>query len=774
MFTIADYMVADPGFATEWDAKGNQNGILDPGDLIRNCSDGVDDDGNGYTDDISGWDTMWNDNNPYDDTRYGHGTGEARDSAAAGNDASGDIGVCPECSVLMVRVSDSFLADVNDFAAGVIFAVDSGASVVQEALGTINNTRYAVSAIEYAYRNNVVIIASAADELSFHHNMPGTNNHTVYVHAIIHDRSDAKKSTTFLNFNNCTNFGGQLLLSTPGGGCSSEAVGISSGHAGLIYSAGVKAGIDPPLSSEELRGIMIMSADDIDVPESATDETKFPSGPGWDMHFGYGRNNARESVDMVMDDRIPPEADIAVPLWFEPIDVNTRAMVAVRGRVGARVDGLPSRYDNYSWVLEWAPGVDPKDGWATIADGTGEVGGGPEPGIVAMWDARAASDAFDYNAPLTDPHQYSATLRLRVTTDNKGTQLESEFRKTVHLFRDDTLMPGFPRYAGSSAESSPKILDIDGDGSDEIVVGTTDGLIHAWKADGTEPPGFPILLRQRQEHAPDDPFSIRNACAFKPENDKGDCKPQGWVDPDVARESIMLSIAVGAMTGDPTDLSIVVTTFDGYAYVFDTSGELRPGWPQRTNPEHSANTNPDATLDEGFFSAPVLYDMDNDGDLEVVAASMDQYVYIWHHDGSPLEGWPVLVKDPIETQRARIICTPAVGDVDNDGFPEIVIGTNEVFGAKEAENEARGYMLKHTGSPDKDDVLPALRGWLARQHLRDHRQHAAHGRAGDADQPDTRRPRRRRNARDQPRRDRVHTADLAMGRNGLRYAGRRS
>ncbi len=67
----------------------NRNGILDAGDLItmKNAqgklmvSDGKDDDGNGFVDDISGWDFMKNDNDPYDDTRYGHGTGEANDSS---------------------------------------------------------------------------------------------------------------------------------------------------------------------------------------------------------------------------------------------------------------------------------------------------------------------------------------------------------------------------------------------------------------------------------------------------------------------------------------------------------------------------------------------------------------------------------------------------------------------------------------------------------------------------------------------------------------------
>jgi hypothetical protein len=711
VFNIADYLTVNSAAESEWDEKGNQNGLMDPGDLIRNCSDGVDDDGNGYTDDISGWDTMWNDNNPYDDTRYGHGTGEARDSVAAGNDGHGGIGVCPECTLLNVRVGDSFVVDVNDFAAGVLFAVNSDAKVVQEALGSINNTPYAQAAIEYAYQNNVTIIASAADELSFHHNVPGTNNHTVYVHAIVYDGQEPHKSTTFLNFNNCTNFGAQLLLSTPGTGCSSEATGISSGHAGLIYSAAVQANLTPPLSAEEVRGVLIMSADDINIPEAATDSTKFPSGPGWDLHFGYGRNNARRSVDMVLDNTIPPEADIAEPLWFEPINVATRPTVDIRGRVGARVDGKPNRYDNYTWTLEWAPGVAPQEDWRSIAIGVDPIGGA-QPATLATWDVAKASQEIDYDAPLTDPHQYTVTLRLRVTSTSANGELEGEFRKAVHLIKDPTLLEGFPRNFHTSLESSPKLVDLDGDLIDELVLSASDGTVHALKADGTEAAGWPAELRLRPEADPTETNNTLASCAFRSSEDKQGCTTLGSVDPQLARHSVMGTAAVGAMEGDLTDLSVVVLSFDGYAYVFDATGQLRSGWPQRTDPEHSAITDPDKTIDEGFFASPVLFDLDMDGDLEIVAAAMDQYVYVWHHDGSPMDGWPVLVKDPIETQRARIICTPAIGDVDADGFPEIAIGTNEVFGANGAENEARGYLLKHTGSPNKDDVMAALEpGW---------------------------------------------------------------
>lgn len=107
----------------------NGNGLLDPGDLIALASDGTDADGNGYVDDISGWDFFEHDNDPLDNVDFGHGTGRSKEAAAEGNNAIGGIGVAPGASLLEVRIGDSFVVDVNDFAQGLLFAADSGARV---------------------------------------------------------------------------------------------------------------------------------------------------------------------------------------------------------------------------------------------------------------------------------------------------------------------------------------------------------------------------------------------------------------------------------------------------------------------------------------------------------------------------------------------------------------------------------------------------------------------------------------------------------------------
>ena len=57
--------------------------VLDPQDVLIAFSLGGDDDDNGFVDDIVGWDFLDDDNDPFDDVQYGHGTGEARDSSAA-------------------------------------------------------------------------------------------------------------------------------------------------------------------------------------------------------------------------------------------------------------------------------------------------------------------------------------------------------------------------------------------------------------------------------------------------------------------------------------------------------------------------------------------------------------------------------------------------------------------------------------------------------------------------------------------------------------------
>ncbi|TML29356.1 MAG: hypothetical protein E6G30_04360, partial [Actinobacteria bacterium] len=228
-------------YPADWsDAFARGKPVLDPEDIIIAFSDGTDADHNGYVDDIAGWDFLDDDNDPFDDVQYGHGTGEAKNSSAEANNG-GQTGSCPNCMVIPLRVGDSFVADENRFAAAALYATDNGALVIQEALGTLNNSKLGRDAVDYAYRHGVTVIASAADEAAQHHNYPSSLPHTIVVNSVRNYDASTEAPKSYLRFNGCTNFSSKITVAIPSTSCSSNATGIAAGIAGLVYSAALNA-----------------------------------------------------------------------------------------------------------------------------------------------------------------------------------------------------------------------------------------------------------------------------------------------------------------------------------------------------------------------------------------------------------------------------------------------------------------------------------------------------------------------------------------------------
>ena len=81
------------------------------------------------------------------------------------------------------------------------------------------------------------VIASAADEESYHHNYPSNYIHTIPVNSIAARTATFVQNHTYLLLNGCTNYGAHNVhVSVPSNSCSSEATGRGSGIAALIVA----------------------------------------------------------------------------------------------------------------------------------------------------------------------------------------------------------------------------------------------------------------------------------------------------------------------------------------------------------------------------------------------------------------------------------------------------------------------------------------------------------------------------------------------------------
>ncbi len=212
-----------------------------------------------------------------------------------------------------------------------------------------------------------------------------------------------------------------------------------------------------------------------------------------------------------------------------------------------------------------------------------------------------------------------------ISVDVYRTDLDGrlEFKETIqqaqtHCRTQPEQMPGWPNSMATTYPFAPTgvtLADIvDNDGYLEILAGSTDGSFHVWDFMGNYIQGWPKYYLNQ----------IQSKCAV------------GDVDPDYP------------------GLEIVAVGKANTLYIWHNDGTDVPGWPQNVG-------------ETGALKSPVIYDLDNDGDLEIILGQRlypDGRVLVFNHDGTPYPGWP----QPLDYM---CVATPSVGDVDNDGIPEI-------------------------------------------------------------------------------------------------------
>jgi len=603
----------------------------------------------GFTEAIAGWNFVDNTNDPYDDVLYGHGSGEAEDSTGAADAIGQEVGACPSCTVLPIRVGESFIASSSDFARGVLFAVDSGASVLQEALGTLDVTTTAAQAIAYANAHGVPVISSAADEEAEHKNEPGDLPGTIVVNSVTQSPSESGggqslglyQPPSYLYLNGCTNYGANIGVSVESASCSSEATGKTGGVTGLIESEarnllgagklspypGLKnvAGAPVALSSTEIRELIEMSADDIDfqtavLPSASSPfaappdnyavaspvpTTRYPTQPGFDMYTGYGRLDAANILDWLSAGKIPPEASFGEMQWFQTYDPSQSLPVPLLA-AAVRTSGT------YHWQLQYGIGTQPGPrSWYDIAGGTGSGG----PGGAAVSETFKLSSSIlskiASQLPPSDngtaaggrPQPDADAFTLRLVVSDAGGLIGMD-RRTEYLQHDPTLLTGtavqpaegagvvsneVPATGfGGSVDAAPTLAPIGPGGKNALIVPTADGTIHAYSPD---PSG-------KMSELPGWPVRTE----LLPGQAELTAHEAAYTSGSVTAEphcSIVGGVAVGNLTGEKTSPDVVLSDMCGNVYAWDAGGALLPGFPVNTTPAYSRDPAPYAGTTSG-------------------------------------------------------------------------------------------------------------------------------------------------------------------------------
>ncbi len=221
---------------------------------------------------------------------------------------------------------------------------------------------------------------------------------------------------------------------------------------------------------------------------------------------------------------------------------------------------------------------------------------------------------------------------------------------------------------GGWCRSSPSLANIDGDPELEVVIGSSVNSLNAYNHDGSPVSGFPVSFSH----------------------------------------PIFSSVSLGDLDGD-YDLEIAFICENDSLYVLEHDGSRRTGFPT-----HLQSNAP------GLAPSPALVDFEGDGQFEIVAAGVystsSSYVTVVDNQGNTLPGWPVHLEDSSEA-------SPVVADLDEDDQLEILLGTeNRYFYAWELDGSAMAGFPILTGAelrscPTVDDldgdltVDVALMGW---------------------------------------------------------------
>jgi len=586
---------------------------------------GLDDDNNGYIDDVHGYDFVSDDGDPFDD--QSHGTHVAGIVGAVTNNRQGSTGVTQQVSMMAIKTFGvRGTADVATVARGVRYAIDHGARIINASWGVDVRSEIMRALVEEAAEADVLFVAAGGNRQSDQLFYPAAFDDTVGVGAT--DKNDQR--TRFSNFGPFIDLAapGQTIFSTMPDNRFGFLSGTSMAAPHVTGAAVLVQARHPDWSSTDLTRMLLNAVDPIQP----------------DKYIGSGRLNVFKAQQTI--ERLP-RADLKLP-------EKLGGILDIQGSA----DG--ERFSEY--VLSIGAGAFPES-WteihrsdqpindATLLAGfnTENLKDGTHTFRIEVTDSLGQTNTVKksvevVNVEIISPQNNdilrsgdiieikgSVFGRARTYTVEIGTGATPETWTQIGIEQSDhgdltpfqdTIAIWDTRQMKPDSLYSLRLTATDDQGA------STAHIVQAIHLEANLLPGFPLYHSIGKEATGDD------------------WRPVVVEDLDQDGDQEIVLIEVGDLFGMPTML-----------YVYHHDGT--PAW--------------QTTLGDAvpFHDLPLVGDMDGDGTMEIFTeGGSGGLLQGFHHDGTPFsEGWPV--------RTGYKSLGKIMADLDGDGTQEIIALAHE-------------------------------------------------------------------------------------------------
>lgn len=640
---------------------------------------GVDNDSNGKIDDLMGWDFYGSgDNNPMQDWENNyHGTHVAGCASAEGGNGIGTVGPAFNAKILNCKGAPDFedSPGISNGYQHIQYAADMGADVINASWGgQTYNLSYANTYINYATTYGALVVAAAGNANQLHG--PG------YIDAPADAPNAFNVAATGQNDNKAdfSDYGEPIDISAPGVGILSTVIendgwgsaqGTSMASPIVAGIAAIVKAIHPELTPATLRARIEMTADYID-----------DINPGYEGLLGTGRINAYTAA---LYDLVPKisviDQEIAEISGDNDGVPNPGETVSLKVRL--------TNYQDLSTGISWAtsantnitlrcdyPGIVIQDSTASLGD------------IVAgtfIWNDEAPFTFTTTSDITTNPIEF--TLYIQANQSNEiPYHKEITFPITLSLSA-----PNWPVPLTGQAQSTPMIIDINSNGTNEVVYADLAGNLNVLNYNNEQIAGFPVntgalvalpvAVGDLNNDGNPNLFVVTNSKQAIAYNNDGSVL-FGPIDLDnqITRATPMIA----DVNGDGLE-EAVVCTMNGKLHIFNADGTEHAGYP--------------VSFPGNFVFNAAIADLNQNGRKEIILQTIaGNFLAIDYNTQENIAGFPFTLGTNTEA-------APIIADVDNDGNPEI-IATISATGTIKAINHDGTVAFSHTMNKIiKQDVL---------------------------------------------------------------------